>query len=73
VQSPGRACGVESPHPDQGRSTALPMEVTAVVTAVCSACVLRSLGQTGAGRGMIPAREHSYAGTVSPPPSKGLV
>jgi hypothetical protein len=32
-----------SPHPDQGLITALPMEVTAVVTAVSSDSVLWSL------------------------------
>jgi hypothetical protein len=34
---------VTSRHPDQGLITALPMEVTAVVTAVSSDCVLWSL------------------------------
>jgi hypothetical protein len=34
---------VTSPHPDQGLITALPMEVTAVVTAVSSDSVLWSL------------------------------
>jgi hypothetical protein len=34
---------VASPHPDQGLITALPMEVTAVVTAVSSDSVLWSL------------------------------
>jgi hypothetical protein len=34
---------VTSPHPDQGLITALPMEVTAVMTAVSSDSVLWSL------------------------------
>jgi hypothetical protein len=41
-----RSCiryAVTSPHPDQGLITALPMEVTAVVTAVSSDSVLWSL------------------------------
>jgi hypothetical protein len=41
------------PHPDQGLITALPMEVTAVVTAVSSDSVLWSLRQTGAAYGSL--------------------
>ena len=41
-QSPGRECGY-CVAPDQGLITALPMEVTAVVTAVSSDSVLWSL------------------------------
>jgi hypothetical protein len=49
AQSPGRVCGTASPHPDQRlihRPTKT--EVTAVVAALCRACVLRSLRQTDA-------------------------
>jgi hypothetical protein len=50
VQSPGRVCGTRRPHPDQGPiPPPYQMEVTAAVIAVCSACVLRSLGQIRAG------------------------
>jgi hypothetical protein len=44
-----------SPHPDQGRSPPYQTEVAAVVTAVCFARVLWSLGQTGAGPPHDPA------------------
>jgi hypothetical protein len=57
VQSPGRVCGTASPHPDQGLThRPTKVEVTAVVTTMCFARVLWSLGQTGAGGRKITCR-----------------